>query len=207
MPGTTTPAEHPTTITHPATAHPTTAHPTTTLVWIDREGAVLARWDGQATTQRIKAGIPPRHRATGHIHRDPLVRHGGGGPVEDRLERARAERERAFLAKVEAAIPTEDELVIIGPGVIHEHLAHLMVGHDRQHRRTRSVRAEPADHLTQHQIVARLRAIVGAEPPRGRRPMRSSPGAGAQRARHPDRRTRAVDAAELAPSVDDWDED
>jgi hypothetical protein len=149
MPGSTTPAQL-----------------TTTLVWIDGEGAVLARWDGDATVRRIAAGIPPRHRSVGHIHRDPAVRHGGGGPVEDRIERVRAQREKAFLAKVEAAVPPEDEVTIIGPGVIREHLARRMAASDRHHHRPRHITCEPADNLTEHQIVARLREIAGETLPR-----------------------------------------
>jgi hypothetical protein len=187
-------------MTTPAMSTPDMSTPTT-LVWIDGEAAVLARWDGDATIRRIRAAIPPRHRSTGHLHRDPTVRHGGGGPVEDNLARARAEHERAFLARVEEAIPAGDELVIIGPGVIHEHLAHRIAEHDRQHRRTRSVRSDPADHLTEHQIVARLRAIVGAPPRRGRRRVPWSPVA--LRLRRPTRSTRAVGRT---PSAHDWDE-
>lgn len=127
---------------------------------------MLARWDGEATIRRLTAGIPPRHRSTGHVHRDPLVRHGGGGPAEDRLERIRVQREKAFLAEVQAAIPPLDELVIVGPGVIHEHLAHRVAADDKRHRRSRGVRSEPAGRLTEHQIVARLRSIVGEEQPR-----------------------------------------
>ncbi|HLA16896.1 MAG TPA: hypothetical protein VJZ72_08335 [Candidatus Limnocylindrales bacterium] len=149
MPGSTTPAQL-----------------TTTLVWIDGERAMLARWDGDATVRRITAAIPPRRRSMGHVHRDPNVRHGGGGPVEDRIERARAQREKEFLAEVEAAIPPVDELVIIGPGVIREHLAHRMVAADLRHRRSRHVRCEAAGRLTEHQIVARLRSVVGETPPR-----------------------------------------
>jgi len=154
----------------------TPAQLTTTLIWIDGERAMLARWDGDATVRRITAGIPPRHRSMGHIHRDPNVRHGGGGPVEDRIERARAQREKAFLAEVQAAIPPLDELVIIGPGVIREHLAHRMTHEDKHHRRSRHVRCEPAGRLTEHQIVARLRAIVGeAQPRRVSRPGETGP--------------------------------
>jgi hypothetical protein len=180
----------------------------TTLVWIDGDHAIVARWDGEATIRKIRAGIPPRHRSTGHVHRDPTVRHGGGGPVEDRLERARAERERAFLARVEQAIPGTDELLIVGPGVIHEHLAHRLREHDRQHRRTRDVRSERADHMTEHQIVARLRAEVGAEPKRGRRRLPSSqsyPSSPSSTTRI-ERRSRRVHAAALAPSAHDWDD-
>ena len=139
---------------------------TTTLVWIDGERAVLARWDGDVSVRRIVAGIPPRHRSMGHVHHDPGVRHGGGGPVEDQLERVRAEREKAFLTKVEAAIPPVDEVVIIGPGVIREHLARRMAAADKHHNLRRQIACEPADNLTEHQIVARLREIVGETLPR-----------------------------------------
>ncbi len=144
----------------------TTLAPFTTLVWIDGERAMLVYSDEDSVVHRIVAAIPARHRSMGHVHRDPTVRHGGGGPVEDHLERARAQREREFLARVAAAIPPIDELVIIGPGVIREHLAHLIRSDDRHHRRSRQVRCEPADRLTEHQIVARLRSIVGDSPPR-----------------------------------------
>jgi hypothetical protein len=181
---------------------------TVSLVWIDGKKAIVARWDGATSIHHLTANIPKRHRSVGHVHRDPGVRHGGGGPVEDHMERVRAERERAFLAEVETALAPEDELVIVGPGVIHEHLAHRVVEHDRQHRRTRTVRSEAADNLTEHQVVARLRALAGADAPRGRRPSRS-----AATARTGKRRAMTARSAkpprprEPGPSVDDWEGD
>lgn len=203
----------------PATTPPRSGSGTATLVWIDGKLAILARWDGAPAVRRLTADIPRRHRSVGHVHRDPGVRHGGGGPVEDHLERVRAERERSFLAQVEAAIDPDDELLIIGPGVIHEHLAHRLLDHDRAHHRARHVRSEPADNLTEHQIVARLRLLVGAAPRRGRRPSRAhaarrrtaSARGGSKpsstRRRTTSRSSRPSRPPEPGPSISDWDLD
>lgn len=210
MPGPSTPA--PATTASRSPERKAAAPATATLVWIDGKLAILARWDGEPTILRFWADIPKRHRSVGHVHRDPGVRHGGGGPVEDHMERVRAERERAFLAEVEAAIAASDDLVIIGPGVIHEHLAHRMLEHDRQHRRGRTIRSEHSDNLTEHQIVARLRTIVGADPPRGRRPSgRTATGRPGTRRPGPGTvgggKARAIRPRDLPPPIDDWDTD
>ena len=61
----------------------------TLLVWIDREHAVLARWEGGPRVERVVSDVPPRHESTGHVRFDPSMRHGGGGAAQDKIERDR----------------------------------------------------------------------------------------------------------------------
>lgn len=136
------------------------------LIWIDSEEAVLARWNGSLTLDRLRSDVPPHHKSTGNVRIDPQTRHGGGGPVEDRLERWRQEHLREFLVLVARRIPPTDEVTILGPGVVREHLERQLLADDRRHHRTRTVGSQPAGRLSERQLVARLREMAGTPPKR-----------------------------------------
>ena len=136
------------------------------LIWIDCEEAVLARWNGSLTLDRLRSDVPPHHKSTGNVRIDPQTRHGGGGPVEDRLERWRQEHLREFLVLVARRIPATDEVTILGPGVVREHLERLLLADDRRHHRTRTVDTRPSGRLSERQLVARLREMAGTPPKR-----------------------------------------
>ncbi len=136
-----------------------------TVVWIDREEAILARWNGEARVERIRAGISERREPVGHVS---ATRHGVGGAAEDLIERDRAEHLKRFLGEVAGRISPEDDLEIVGPGTVREHLESLVRTDDRRHGRNRSVNSKAAGHLSERQLVARVRELAG-HPPRRRK--------------------------------------
>jgi hypothetical protein len=54
-------------------------------------------------------------------------------------------------------LPDEADLLILGPGTVHEHLARLVKERDRQHRVVRAIASEASARMTRRQLVA-LRA-------------------------------------------------
>jgi hypothetical protein len=136
-----------------------------TLVWIDSREAIIGRWrEGAAELERVESEVPAHHRATGRVRHDPTVRHGGGHATGD--EPHRLEHLDRFLDQVAAMLPPDEALVVIGPGTVREHLVrHVREIDERQHR-TRPISAHAAPRLTERQLVARVRRLVGAEPSR-----------------------------------------
>ncbi|MEX1173414.1 MAG: hypothetical protein WEG56_12480 [Chloroflexota bacterium] len=137
-----------------------------TLVWIDRDEALIVRWDGAATIERIASEVPPHRRSTGHIRHDPTVRHGGGGVPTDRLERVQAARLAAFIREVAARIPPGDPVRIVGPGDVRQRLGRIIRAEDRRLERERAVDTQSAAPLTEPQLVAHVRELAGDPPPR-----------------------------------------
>ena len=137
-----------------------------TLVWIDAREAIVVRWiEGAAVVERIESDVPSHHRSTGHVRHDPGGCH-GGGPPKSAGERHRLEHLARFLDTVTDVLPDEDDLLLLGPGTVHEHLARLMHERDSLDRRERSIAAEPATRKTRGQLVAYLRRARGEEPRR-----------------------------------------
>jgi hypothetical protein len=142
-------------------------HPSWTVVWIDSHGATLAGWHGgRPAVERMISDVPARRRATGHVRHDPTVRHGGGGPGQSAADTRRLEHLARFLDQVESRLPETDDLAILGPGEVAEHLEQLVRDGDTHHRRVRTVTREPAGRQTERQLIARLRSLVGAVPAR-----------------------------------------
>jgi hypothetical protein len=99
------------------------------------------------------------------------MRHGGGGAPQDAGEPHRLEHLRGFLADVARVVPPGDPLEVMGPGTVHERLAALLAGDDREHGRVREIRSTRSGPLTERQLCARVREFAGAAPPR--RPVRA----------------------------------
>lgn len=138
-----------------------------TLVWIDAERATIVRWDGAPRLTRIESEVPTHRRLGGHVGRDPLLRAMGSPPPD----RHREEHMRHHLRTVADVLVGTDDVEVIGPGTVHEHLATLLRAEDRIHGRTRAVTATPAGLLSEAQLVARVRTAAGDPPKRGRRPL------------------------------------
>jgi hypothetical protein len=136
-----------------------------TLIWIDAERAVIVRWDGAARIQRLESEVPRHGRAGGHVAHDPTLR-AMGSPTP---ERHRLEHLRQHLRQVADRLEPGDDLELIGPGTVHEHLATLIAGEDQMHGRERRVSTRPSARLSEAQLVARVRAAAGEAAPRGRR--------------------------------------
>lgn len=141
------------------------AHPVT-LVWIDADQAVLVRWRGnRAQFERVASEVPARHRAIGHVRHDPAVRHGGGGP-QDAGEAHRLEHLRRFILDIANRVAPADDLLIVGPGSVHERLARHLDEGDKRRGFSRDVACGASPPLTDRQLVARLRRFAGDEPRR-----------------------------------------
>ena len=138
-----------------------------TLVWIDAREAVIVRWqDDEALVERLGSDVPAHHRSTGHVRHDPAVRHGGGGPAQAADEPRRLEHLARFVDEVAARLPTDDDLLILGPGTVREHLEHHVRACDGRRGAVRAISDEPSNHRTQRQLVAYLRHILDSDPPR-----------------------------------------
>jgi len=138
-----------------------------TLVWIDAREAVIVRWqDDEALVERLGSDVPPHHRSTGHVRHDPAVRHGGGGPAQAADEPRRLEHLARFVDEVAARLPTDDDLLILGPGTVREHLEHHIRLCDGRRGAVRAISDEPSSHRTQRQLVAYLRHVLDSDPPR-----------------------------------------
>lgn len=145
-----------------------------TLVWIDTEDALIVRWDGSAKIEHVLSDVPPHHRSTGHIRHDPEVRHGGGGPPDDRIERDRQDRLDRFVERVAERVPATDAVRIVGPGVVRQRLGRVLRAEDRRLGRARAVESRAAAPMTERQLVANIRKLAGDPAPR--RPTRERPG-------------------------------
>jgi hypothetical protein len=138
-----------------------------TLVWIDAREAVIVRWqDDRARLERVESEVPAHHRTTGHVRHDPTVRHGGGGSPQTADEPHRLEHLERFVREVAHRLAPDDDLLIIGPGTVHERLERHLSESDRHHGRHRDIACEASPPLTDRQLIARLRVFAGAEPPR-----------------------------------------
>jgi hypothetical protein len=141
------------------------------LIWIDERLAIVARWqDGDAVLDRVESEVPNRRRSTGHVRHDPAVRHGGGGVPQTAGEPHRLEHLARFVEEVATRLPDDEDVLILGPGTVRDRLRRRVLEEDGEHRRAsgpgRSVTVEAAARLTEPQLVARLRTLVGEEPRR-----------------------------------------
>ena len=139
------------------------------VVWIDSQEATIGRWvEGRPRIERIHSDVPAHHRATGHVRHDPAIRHGGGGSAPQTAgDPRRLEHLARYLDGVARRLPDDEDLAILGPGTVREHLEHLVGEADAHHRRERTIVCEASAPLSDRQLVARLRRLVGADPVRG----------------------------------------
>ena len=140
-----------------------------TLVWIDaRSAAIVRRTDGAASIERIDSEVPPRRRSVRHIRHDPRIRQ-GGGMAQDRGESHRLEHLTRFVEQVTAVLPADDDLIILGSGIVRHVLERQVRDLDDGRAAARSVTGSAARRLTEPQLIARLLELNDARPPRGRR--------------------------------------
>ena len=133
-----------------------------TLVWIDSREATLARRvDGEARFAHIVSDVPAHRRATGHVRHDPRAGHGGHPRTAG--DRRRLQHLAQFLDIVARRIPCDENLLLIGPGMVHERLARLISERDTEHGISRRVAVDHAARLTRHQLAARLARALGEE--------------------------------------------
>ena len=138
-----------------------------TLVWIDaREAIIVQRRDDRAKLERVVSDVPAHHRSTGHVRHDPTVRHGGGGHPQSAGEPKRIEHLDRFIGQVADHLSPDDDLLILGPGTVHEHLERLIRDRDTHHARSRRITCRASSRLTDRQLIAQLSRFSGHEPRR-----------------------------------------
>ncbi len=138
-----------------------------TAVWIDASSATILRVGPDATERRrIESTVPARHRSTGQVTERGGERHGGSGPRSAR-DGHRLDHLRAFLEEVHAALPDED-LLLLGDGVVVERLARSLRADDLAHGIHRRIEARRHAPLTEPQLLALLRIFAGSPPRRYR---------------------------------------
>jgi hypothetical protein len=143
-------------------------HRATTLVWIDGRQAVIIRMQGgRAHINRVESEVPAHHRATGHVRHDPAVRHGGGGSSPQSAgEPHRIEHLNRFIEDVAHRLPPGDDVLVLGPGTVHERLMRHLSESDEHHGRHRDIFCQTSSPLTDRQLIALLRRFSGVEPRR-----------------------------------------
>lgn len=129
--------------------HTRDARGTTTLVWIDVEEAIIVRWEDRAEVERVRSGLA--------AHPPPAV-----------PERADPHL-RAFLADVAARVPETDDVRVVGPGAVRERLERTLRQDDRAHGRGRRVRSAASERVSERELVAHVRELVGDPEPNGLR--------------------------------------
>jgi hypothetical protein len=137
-----------------------------TLVWIDAHEAIVLSWlNDQAHVVRFESDVPDHHKSTGHIRHDSS-RHGGGGPPQTAGDPRREEHLNQFVELVTRRLPADDDLLIVGPGTVREHLERRVREHDQHQLHRRSVEVRASGPRTERQLIAELRHAVGDEAPR-----------------------------------------
>ncbi len=139
------------------TRRPPAAGRPATLVWIDSRHAIVVRWSaGAAKVDRFESDVPAHRRTTGD----------GGCAPQPAVEGRRLEHLARFIDSIATRIRDGDDVLIMGPGTVHEQLCHELEYADRHARRQRRVACRIAGPLTERQLVAELRLAVGAPAPR-----------------------------------------
>jgi hypothetical protein len=129
------------------------------LVWIDgREASIVRSTENGPAVERLFAEDPALPHPTGRLRHSPGARH--GEEWKSSVDRRREGQLEAFLAAVERRLDPEADLVLIGPGAIHERLARRVLAADLRHRAGRTVTVEAASRMTHRQLEARLRSAV-----------------------------------------------
>ena len=142
-------------------------HRASALVWIDAREAVIVRLQGgRARVERVESEVPAHRRATGHVRHDPGIRHGGGGSPQTAGEPHRIEHLNRFVGDIANRLDGDDNVLILGPGTVHEHLVRQLSERDGHLGRHRDTACEASSRRTDRQLIARLRRFAGVEPRR-----------------------------------------
>ena len=128
--------------------------PRTTGVWISAGSATILQWGPEGVTirERIDSLVPGRHRSTG---RPPTEDHPAG-------EGHRDEHMRTFFAQISAAVPIDDDLLLVGDGEVVEHFAQQIQAHDHGRGAARRIEVEKSGPMTEPQLLARIRVFAGS---------------------------------------------
>jgi hypothetical protein len=125
-----------------------------TGVWLSAESATILRWgpEGVEVREQFDSEVPGKHRATG---RPPTEDHPAG-------EGHRDEHMRTFFARINAQVPIEDDLLLVGDGEVVEHFAQEVRAQGLVHTATRRIEVERSGPMTERQLLERLRVFAGS---------------------------------------------
>lgn len=128
-------------------------------IWIDhRRALVVYLADGDAVTRTVESGVARRQRAGGSRTSAP------DGPqdafAEDRAQRKHEKALRTYYRSLANTLGTPDEMFVMGPG---EAKGEFVKELDRT-LQGRVVAVEPADKMTDPQVVAKVKAYFAARP-------------------------------------------
>lgn len=150
----------------PSVKHPS-VEKTAMLIWIDSREAYMVRWhDGVGKIEHLESDVPVHRRTTGGSRPTPARATGGVGIPQPPVEGRRLEHLARFVAHVAQRVPRDDDVLILGPGTVREHLARELTESDVRTHDTRSLACRPAPPMTVPQLVATLRAEIGETAPR-----------------------------------------
>jgi hypothetical protein len=145
--------------------------PVANLVWIDAREAIVLHWEaGTASVRRLTSDVPAHHHSTGHVRHDPAPGNAGAGPPRTAGESHRLEHLARFVDEAAGAVPGAGDVLLLGPGTVHERLTERLASLDARSGRTRTIVSRAAGHRTERQLIARLRELAGSTPPRRTRP-------------------------------------
>ncbi len=125
-------------------------------LWIDHRRAVIIVLEGEgAETATIESEVDRQHRAGGSRTSVPY------GPQdafpEDREQRKYRQSLRSYYREVAAALDLPGEIYVMGPGEAKGEFVKEL-GRELE---PRVVAVEPADKMTEPQMVARVKAFFG----------------------------------------------
>jgi hypothetical protein len=140
---------------------------TATLIWIDSREAYVVRWhDGIGKIEHLESDVPVHRRTTGGSRPTPGRSTGGVGVPQASVEGRRLEHLARFVTRVAQRVPRENDVLIIGPGTVREHLARELTETDVRTHDSRLLACRAAAPMTVPQLVATLRAEIGETAPR-----------------------------------------
>ncbi len=152
----------------PAGARP---EPIANLVWIDAREAIILHWEaGTAAIRRLASDVPAHHHSTGHVRHEPAPGNASAGPPRTAGESHRLEHLVRFVDEAAGAVPGAGDVLVLGPGTVHERLAERLAALDARSGHARTIATGATGHRTERQLIARLRELAGSPPPRRLRP-------------------------------------
>ena len=137
------------------------------LVWMDAEQAMIARWRGEPTVERLASDVPPKRQAMGSVRRGPARRSGGGRVPGHGTEGRHRDLLRRYFADLVGRVADLDVIEVTGRGLPYRQFAELFRQLASRRNadvevRTRRMSRRP----TEPQLAARLREMVGEQLPR-----------------------------------------